>query len=75
MTAIFDKHCNCVGFYDKSDGMVFAKDLQWVGFTQGTYFFREDTTWCGGLVNGTFVDKSGKSVAWLEGSSRLGHLP
>ena len=74
MTAIFDRHCNCVGFYDENGSMVFSSDLDWIGFTNNEYFFRDDTNWCGGLVNGTFVDKSGKPVAWLEGMQPVGPL-
>lgn len=66
MIPIFNKSCLCVGWYN-TDKMVFNVILQWVGFVHNTYFFSTELAWLGGFVNGSFVDKKGKPVAWLKG--------
>lgn len=75
MKAVFDKNCNCVAWYNPSSGMVFDKNVQWVGFVEKNNFFAKNTNWLGGLYDGTFVDKSGKPVAWIEGYSPRGTFP
>lgn len=66
MIPIFEKNCVCVGWYN-TDGMVFGTNLQWLGFVRDKYFFSMELSWLGALANGTFVDKNGKPVAWLQG--------
>lgn len=66
MTPIFNRSCACVGWYN-AEGMVFGANLEWIGFVADKGFFSADLKWLGGLVNGTFVDKIGKPVAWLQG--------
>jgi len=67
MEAIFDKKCNWVGWFDKKNALVYDCNLTWLGFLQKNSFFTRNCKWLGGFVNGTFVDKRGKPVAWLEG--------
>ena len=68
MKAIFNKNCMIVGWYDPQNKNVFNKELQWIGFINDSYFFSESIHWIGGFVKGTFVDKNGRPVAWIEGS-------
>ena len=69
MKAIFDKHCNCVGWYDENKEMVYNTELSWIGFITNGYFFSPNTEWIGAMKKGTFVDKNGKPVAWIEGAT------
>lgn len=69
MKAIFNRNCILMGWYDPQNRNVFDKDMMWLGFVVKNYFYRENCRWLGGLVNGTFVDKTGRPVAWLEGYS------
>ena len=75
MKAIFDKNCKCVGWYNENDGMVYDNEMRWIGFISKNYFFADTTEWLGGIANGTFVDKNGKPVAWVEGCSPVGTMP
>lgn len=72
MKAIFNKNCILVGWYDQRNRNVFNKELMWIGFMDNNYFFAIDRRWLGGVVNGTYVDKSGKPVAFIEGYSPIG---
>lgn len=67
MKAIFDKNCILVGWYEQQNKNVFSRELIWIGFVDGNYFFAKSGRWLGGFINGTFVDKAGKPVVWLEG--------
>lgn len=67
MKAIFDRNCNCVGWYNESSQMVFDTETRWIGFVNQSYFFSSHTNWLGALINGTLVDRSGKPVAWVQG--------
>ena len=75
MKAIFDKWCNCVGWIDEKSLMVFSKEMSWIGFVKDNYFFSPKAIWLGALINGSFVDRQGKPVAWLNGSQPKGRLP
>ena len=72
MKAVFDKNCNCVAWYNEIDGMVYNIEMQWIGFVSKNYFFSKTTEWYGGMLNGTFVDKLGKPVAWIQGYLPVG---
>lgn len=67
MKAIFNRNCILVGWYDQQNKNVFSRELTWVGFVNNNYFFAKNGRWLGGFFNGTFVDKIGKPVVWLEG--------
>ena len=74
MKAIFDRNCNCVGWYNESNEMVFDCETKWVGFVKQTYFFSNHSNWLGALINGSFVDKNGRPVAWVQGYSPRGSV-
>ena len=61
-----------VGWYDQQNKNIFSKELLWVGFVTDYYFFAMNAKWLGGFVKGTFVDKMGKPVAWIEGCTPEG---
>lgn len=75
MNAIFDKDLRCVGWLDNRTGMVFSDELRWIGFIQRNYFFAWNTRWIGGFVDGSFVDRAGRPVAWVEGKQPQSTLP
>ena len=60
-----------VGWYEPQKKNVFDKEMQWIGFVRDGYFFSKTANWFGGFISGTFVDKGGKPVAWIEGSSPI----
>lgn len=67
LKAIFNRKCMLVGWYDQQNRNIFSKELLWIGFVTDCYFFDRNAQWLGGFVKGTFVDKMGKPVAWIEG--------
>ena len=72
MKAIFNRNCVLVGWYEPQNKNVFSKEMRWIGFIDGGYFFSESARWLGGFINGTYVDKKGRPVAWTEGSIPIG---
>ncbi len=72
MKAIFNRNCILVGWYDQQNKNVFSKDMVWIGFVNQNYFFLKNSRWLGGFVSGTFVDKMGRPVAWIEGCNPVG---
>lgn len=75
MKAIFDKNTRCVGWINEDSLMVFSTDMGWVGFIRDSYFFSSSLLWLGGLFDGSFVDRSGKPVAWVSGFRPKGRMP
>ena len=67
MKAIFDKDCNCVGWYDEQNRMLYDIEIRWIGFVEQNSLFSNSTKWVGGMMRGTIVDKAGKPVAWIDG--------
>ena len=72
MKAIFNRNCVLVGWYEPQSKNVFSKEMVWIGFINDGYFFSETAQWLGGFINGTYVDKQGKPIAWIEGSIPMG---
>ncbi len=74
MTPIFDAGCALVGWFDGTH--VFGLDLDWIAFHgQGNVFTSTlSTEWLGPLHDGAFLDRQGRPVAWLEGTSPQGSL-
>lgn len=72
MKAIFNRNCILVGWYDQQRKYVFSKELVWIGFVYKGYFFNIYGRWLGGLIRGTYVDRIGKPVAWIEGYVPVG---
>ena len=68
MKAIFDRFLNHVGWMNTADGMIFDTNVRWIGFIQADYCFSSSASWLGGYMNGTFLDKQGLAVAWLDGA-------
>lgn len=68
MKAIFNKNCILVGWYDPQRKNVFGREMQWIGFVNNIYFFSKNASWLGGFVNGVYVDRQGRPVAWIDGS-------
>ena len=75
MKAIFDRNCNCTGWYNEKDGMVYDAEIRWIGFIKQKYFFGKQMNWLGALINGTFVDRNGRPVAWIQGHNPRGCAP
>ncbi len=75
MKAIFDRNCKCVGWQDENSEMVFNDDMQWLGFVRDGNFFSCNSTWLGGFCNGSFNDRRGRPVAWVDGSPPQGTTP
>ena len=68
MKAIYNKNSELVGWYEPQKKNVFGKEMQWIGFVKNDYFFSRNARWIGALVNGVYVDKQGRPVAWTAGS-------
>ena len=75
MIAVFDKNCNCVAWYDVESGNVFDSETNWIGFVRDGYFFSRTAGWLGGFVNGSYLDRKGKPVGWLKGSTPCSTQP
>lgn len=65
---IFDKKSILVAWLDTDENNVFGTNMQWIGFIKNGYFFSKSCKYLGGYSKGTFVDKNGHPVAWLEGT-------
>lgn len=73
MTPIFDQNTIHVSWFDGEN--IFDLDLNWVAFNSNENIFSSSTlAWLGPLHEGSFLDKQGKAVAWLDGSSPSGTL-
>lgn len=68
---IFDPQAIHVGWHNGI--YIFDNQLDWVAFEyQGDLFSSTHATWLGPLVDGTFLDQTGKPVAWLAGTIPTG---
>ena len=68
MKPIFDKHVQLCGWFDGEN--IFDLNLNWVAFwDSGNTFSASTLSWLGPLNEGSFLDRLGKPVAWLEGSN------
>jgi len=70
--AIFNRNCILIAWFEPQNKNVFSKEMFWIGFVDNAYFFSASAKWLGGCINGTFVDKNGRPVAWIEGSTPVG---
>ena len=72
MKAIFDRHCNLVGWYDSDTKNIFDENMEWIAFLINGFVYNIQCGWIGAYVEGTFVDHFGKPVAWIDGSTPKG---
>lgn len=72
MKAIFNRNCILVGWYDQQRNNVFSREMVWIGFVYNGHFFNTYGQWLGGFIRGTYVDRTGKPVAWIEGHAPVG---
>ncbi len=73
MKAIFDKSSNLVGWIEKEH--VFDLNLNWIAFlSNGNIFSSNKVKWLGPFNQGSFLDRDGKPVAWIEGVKPSGTL-
>jgi ribosomal protein S18 acetylase RimI-like enzyme len=71
MTPVFDAATRLVAWFDGQ--YVFDLDLEWIAFhDKGDLFASRIGGWLGPLLEGAFLDRSGKPVAWLAGSAPSG---
>ncbi len=63
MTPIFDANHHLVAFFDGIYLFDVAND--WIAFHDRGNVFSASGTWLGPLVDGSFLDKDGRPVAWL----------
>ena len=71
MKPIFDKHVQLCGWFDGEN--IFDLNLNWVAFLDsGNTFAASTLSWLWPLNEGSFLDRLGKPVAWLEGSNPNG---
>lgn len=74
MTPIFDSNAALVGWFDGHN--IFDADLRWIAFSvSGQVFSAESLAWLGPLNGTSFLDRNGKPVGWLEGSTPKGAPP
>jgi hypothetical protein len=68
LTPVFDSEANLVAWFDGAN--VFDLEMNWVAFhSSGHLFSPHSVTWLGPFSKGSFLDRSGKPVAWLGGSA------
>ncbi|MCP1573603.1 hypothetical protein J2S30_001982 [Herbaspirillum rubrisubalbicans] len=73
MKAVFDKDANLVAWFD--DKNLFDINLSWVAFVVGGNVFSANrSTWLGPYDKGSFQDRTGKPVAWVQGTNPHGGM-
>ncbi len=74
MTPIFDADCRHVGWFDGTH--VYDMNVDWIAFhSKGNVFTsRPSGEWLGPLHEGSFLDRQGRPVAWLQGTAPHGGL-
>ena len=74
MTPIFDADCQHVGWFDGTH--VYDMSVDWIAFhAKGNVFTsRPSGDWLGPLHEGSFLDRQGRPVAWLQGTAPHGGL-
>jgi ribosomal protein S18 acetylase RimI-like enzyme len=72
MTPIFDANCAHVGWFDGTH--VFDMNVEWVAYHSNGNIFTSEMTgnWLGPLLEGSFLDRQARPVAWLQGTSPHG---
>lgn len=73
MTPVFDRHCSLVAWFDGQH--IFDLNLNWIAFANGgNLFAASNSNWLGLLKDGSLIDRRGRPVAWVRGSSPGGTL-
>ena len=68
MKGIFDKNCFMTGWIDQVSMMIFNMDMKWIAYVVEGNVFSTSQSLLGAYIKGTFVDKKGHPVAWVEGA-------
>lgn len=74
MIPIFDANCVHVGWFDGTH--VFDSDVDWIGYVGKGNVFTSAMSgdWLAPLHEGSFLDRQGRPVAWLQGTVPQGGL-
>ncbi len=73
MTPIFDRYVKLSGWFDGEN--IFDLNLQWVAFlSDGNFFSSNSLQWLGPFNGGSLLDRNGKPVLWLDGTTPSGTL-
>lgn len=67
MTPVFEKSALHAGWLEESSGNLFSADMRWSGFVYAGNVYAANGQWLGGFRDGSFLDRLGKPVAWLQG--------